>query len=361
MQEMAYKMLNGEMDLTGMFPSGTHRVLQTREERIQAHMKAVRESNTHAAAMTSTRDLVRKQPSVSLPDVSSLSQISIAKLEPKRIPYQGRILFCKIITPPMLMASAMTLVEDANGDLADLAVYNLTKAGKKLFIGRKIAIIEPFYKMRADGTPGIRVDNPSEIKYDIEAPSTTMRETTSIAVEQEVKKEAGMSTAIENTDFTPIIPDRYPGMHRIVIDLDALCHRDEGNAAFKMQRFDEAERLYTLALKAAKMTAVKPGDESKEGVALWTLYSNHSMARLKLGKPDLALKDAVMSHKCAPIEAAKPFLRCVQALISLGWHAEALTALEGANNTYTDGEAMLAEVQQKLGSIKRLRVGPEQQ
>eukprot|EP00442_Polarella_glacialis_P041864 CAMPEP_0115157154 /NCGR_PEP_ID=MMETSP0227-20121206/68887_1 /TAXON_ID=89957 /ORGANISM="Polarella glacialis, Strain CCMP 1383" /LENGTH=55 /DNA_ID=CAMNT_0002568499 /DNA_START=34 /DNA_END=198 /DNA_ORIENTATION=+ len=55
----------------------------------------------------------------------------------------------------------MTLVEDADGDLAALAVYDYPRANSLrsaqalFFDGRSLAIIEPFFKLRADGTPGI--------------------------------------------------------------------------------------------------------------------------------------------------------------------------------------------------------------
>lgn len=44
--------------------------------------------------------------------------------------------------------------------LADL------EAAQRLFPqGQGLAIIEPFYKIMLDGTPGVRVDNPAEVKW----------------------------------------------------------------------------------------------------------------------------------------------------------------------------------------------------
>jgi hypothetical protein len=280
-QELLYKMLNGDRTdlLMQHMPDQQRQVPQTRSEQIEAHMKLWRECEgmTEGRVMKRTSDSVRKQPSASVPDVSTLQPISISELEPARTPYRGRVLFCTIITPPVVMASAMTLVEDANGDIANLAVYSITKAKKKLCVGRQIGIIEPFYKIRADGTAGIRVDNPGEIKYGVEPPLTP-NETNVAGVEQEAPGEATEATASVNIDLTTIIPDRRPEMHRIMIDQDALHYHDEGNAAFKAQIFDEAERLYTLALKAGKKSLVEPGIETQQGIALWTMYSNRSIA-----------------------------------------------------------------------------------
>jgi hypothetical protein len=191
----------------------------------------------------------------------------------------------------------------------------------------------------------------------------TPNETNVAGVEQEVTGEATEATASVNVDLTTIIPDRRPEMHRIMIDQDALHYRDEGNAAFKAQMFNEAERLYTSALKAGKKSLVKPGIETQHGIALWTLYSNRSIARLKLGKADLALKDAIMSHTSAPSDVVKPLLRCIQVLDALGCRSEALAALEAAKGTFTTSEDLdlLRKVKRQMESIKTLRVGQNQQ
>eukprot|EP00977_Amphora_coffeiformis_P003510 scaffold657_cov214-Amphora_coffeaeformis.AAC.4 len=69
---------------------------------------------------------------------------------------------CTIVTPCMNLASAQMLVEDSQKELVELSVYNVHGDPNKYFYeGRRIAIVEPYFKMRMDLTPGIRVDNPA--------------------------------------------------------------------------------------------------------------------------------------------------------------------------------------------------------
>ncbi|KXZ52930.1 hypothetical protein GPECTOR_8g306 [Gonium pectorale] len=75
------------------------------------------------------------------------------------------------------MTSAMTLLEDEDGDVIMVALYNYLPSGlahlsglaamrvaaRELPEGQPVAIIEPFMKIMADGQPGVRVDNPKEV------------------------------------------------------------------------------------------------------------------------------------------------------------------------------------------------------
>lgn len=42
--------------------------------------------------------------------------------------------------------------------------HKLTAAQKVFARGSAVAILEPFYKLMADGTHGVRVDNPTEVR-----------------------------------------------------------------------------------------------------------------------------------------------------------------------------------------------------
>lgn len=63
------------------------------------------------------------------------------------------------------IASGAFLLEDLCGSVIEVAVYNYPKDtfAKDFPHGHELCIIEPFYKMRGDGSVGVRVDNPSEI------------------------------------------------------------------------------------------------------------------------------------------------------------------------------------------------------
>jgi hypothetical protein len=317
----------------------------------------------------STNDSVQKpQQSVKVKDIKHLRPMPISELEVSRVSYRGRVIYCTIVTPCFVINAASTLVEDTNGDIANLAVYNLQKAKQILRAGRKIAIIEPFYKLRADGTPGIRVDEPKEIKYDVEVPlqahvgpraDSSFHDMTDKAATEIT---AGVETRFEdNTSAAPEIPERRPDMHRVVIGKDAMRYREKGNLASKQLRFYEAERYYTSAIKATgKATIVKESD-GEEGFDLWTLYSNRALSRIKLGKPHLALSDAIMSHICAPAYAFKPVLRCAQSLTALGYHSEASDALTYAQVTFPQHSKLFQDLEKQLKPKVTLRVGLSQE
>ena len=83
---------------------------------------------------------------------------------------RGRVLYGTTCTPPNRMQSMMTILEDGHGDAVMVALYNVSwlqsEHWRECFPkGMKIGIKEPFLKRFADGTVGIRVDNPSDVVY----------------------------------------------------------------------------------------------------------------------------------------------------------------------------------------------------
>ncbi len=67
-----------------------------------------------------------------------------------------------------VVASTVMLVEDLCGDLVVIAIYNMPRAetdAPNIFPeGLEIEVKEPFYKSFSDGSEGIRIDNPEEIR-----------------------------------------------------------------------------------------------------------------------------------------------------------------------------------------------------
>ena len=343
-------------------------VASTREQRIEQHMSKVRKielmRNKGAA---STNDSIQKpQQSVNVKDIKYLQPISISELEVSRVSYRGRVLYCTILTPCFVINAATTLVEDTNGDIANISVYNLQKAKQILRAGCKIAIIEPFYKMRADGTPGIRVDEPKEIKYDVEVPLQvyvgSADSSSQDMTENTVTENIGVEMSCGNyASAAPEIPERRPDMHRVAIGKDAMRYREKGNLASKDLKFDEAERHYTSAIEATGAATLVKDSDTGEGFDLWTLYSNRALSRIKLGKPHLALRDALMSHRCAPANAFKPVLRCAQALAALGYHTESSDALTDAQVTFPQHSKLFQDLEKQLKPKATLRVGLSQE
>ena len=139
----------------------------TREERIAIHNKEADEVVKMGACATpvlTTLDFMRKARGVTSVPLSSLRSISLSELEVDKT-HRGCAVYCRIASRVIMMSSAMVLVEDDNGAIISLAVYGALNRNE-LKEGRTIAIKEPFYKMRSDGTEGIRVDDPFDIVFD---------------------------------------------------------------------------------------------------------------------------------------------------------------------------------------------------
>lgn len=106
--------------------------------------------------------------------------------------------------------------------------------------------------------------------------------------------------------------------------------KDEGNKLFKEEKYAESREKYTEALKHDPSNAV--------------IYSNRSLANLKLKSFEFALSDALECIKRNP-QWSKGFVRKTMALEGLGRHSDVM-------QTATEGFRVCSE-----GQIKRALVG----
>eukprot|EP00798_Chlamydomonas_sp_ICE-L_P029347 gene29347-12432_t len=118
-----------------------------------------------------------------VPPIADLLPIRVATLEPNTTHRQRVLRGTIAVKKPTVAAAAGTLLQDEDGNLVKLWLYNLvpmshsgeTDAGARrqnweaalsmLPQGQALAIIEPFYKVMSDGSLGIRVDNPAEVIF----------------------------------------------------------------------------------------------------------------------------------------------------------------------------------------------------
>ena len=148
----------------------------TREELIRVHNKALEQMKTKLPSVTklvrvTTGSSKPKMPSL---DLSACSPINISKMKIDNTHFK-KCLRCTIIVEPLIIVSIQTIVEDENGDVAKLCIYNAVDSTQPGAIqeanilypkGRKIIILEPYFKKFQDNTFGIRVDKPQDIIYD---------------------------------------------------------------------------------------------------------------------------------------------------------------------------------------------------
>eukprot|EP00928_Gymnodinium_smaydae_P041369 TRINITY_DN28009_c0_g1_i1.p1 TRINITY_DN28009_c0_g1~~TRINITY_DN28009_c0_g1_i1.p1 ORF type:complete len:795 (+),score=73.75 TRINITY_DN28009_c0_g1_i1:52-2385(+) len=91
--------------------------------------------------------------------VSDLVPIAVNDLKVGEL-HEGRVLFCTVASECIRFASLMMQVRDSQGDVVNLAIYNNVDDAA-VFQDRWMAIANPLYKIRADGTLGIRIDAPN--------------------------------------------------------------------------------------------------------------------------------------------------------------------------------------------------------
>jgi hypothetical protein len=260
--------------------------------------------------------------------------------------------------------------------------------------------LEPFFKLRAGGSTGIRVDDPTDLVYDKhqrDAPTASPdTETVRRASVEERLKELLLSDskigikklhqrltqegysikktqikslklAIQNSvgkepeeaKLVPIISERRPEKDRVLHSAFVLKSRMKGNCAFRAKNFEEAEKQYTAALEH-KVVNSDPSSTAAEGVHLWQLYGNRCAARMALGKLEGAMRDSRTSNLCAPLGELKPLLRCAEALTALGMQSETRDLLESISSMFPEHEEAIKSKLISLAPKKVLRVGPSQ-
>eukprot|EP00978_Attheya_sp_CCMP212_P002103 scaffold4346_cov52-Attheya_sp.AAC.2 len=393
-----------EMKQTPMSPLSSIAIKGTAEERIALFNQEVDSAKTHTTVFTHTMDFTRKQKRADTTPLSSLQTISLAELEAGKT-HRGCVVYCKIATRVLHIKSAMVLVQDET-NITNLAVYGNININD-LKAGRVIAIKEPFYKVRSDGSEGIRIEDPArdlifdpeefpkkidrEPKKDILYKRATVEERIKVLVgEDETKgaekiytqlidegyditkkriralkkaalqykgdgKKSGNDNNTQDNDIsiTSIISERRPEKHRILKVPAVFENKAAGNEAFVKNRFEEAEEFYSKALAHKN----DPPEETGEEVGLWQLYCNRSAARMKMGLLHEALQDSLIANICAESDAIKPLFRCAEALVALGLHKDATDLLESTADAFPGSREMIEEKKALLLPKKTLRVG----
>lgn len=110
------------------------------------------------------------------PSVHDCTPVHVHSLKPQNT-HRGRLLRGTLATQPVVIVGVQTLLEDELGNLVNVSFYNALPgvpqdrtsqwyAAERLFSrGRRIAILEPYFKLAADGTFLVRVDNPRELLW----------------------------------------------------------------------------------------------------------------------------------------------------------------------------------------------------
>jgi len=146
-------------------------LLQEHQIRVWKHRKKERKNDFFTTSKNVTKEACHVSERF---DWGKLKQVAIRDLkifETKKGKYiEGKLL----VEPFTPFVGCTTIMEDANGDVLLIALYNFLPDGIsgieadpianiKIPKGATVRIAEPFLKVFQDGSRGVRIDNPSEI------------------------------------------------------------------------------------------------------------------------------------------------------------------------------------------------------
>lgn len=161
----------------------------------------------------------------------------------------------------------------------------------------------------------------------------------------------------DGVNIVPIISERRSETHQVLRIKKIIDCKEAGNKAMLSGSFQEAEQLYSEALKNRK----SPPDDSVREVYLWQLYCNRSAARLKLGNFFEAFEDSLASNICAPRDTVKPLLRCVETMTALGLHKEAIRLLSDCVAHFPQDIDIIKKKKDSIAPSKVLLVGKDEE
>lgn len=258
----------------------------------------------------------------SLEPISNLDPILLRDLR-LEVHHRGRVLIAKAFCEPIRISSIQNAIEDVEGGVNRLSIYNLPSTipmDRVLPKGAIIAVKEPYFKATADGGIMVRVDHPSDC----------------------VLLESHHSS----------VPPRWRKGPKVAMMGTQL--KEEGNTAFKQGDWDKAIGFYTEAL--AK-TDDNPDLRS-------TLHRNRAQAHLNLGQYEIAFEDAitaVVDGDSLPHEAkmlnVKSFFRAGRAQYHLGDFCLAKEYLDQALGLDPTDETVIAELARTKQRIVEQQTG----
>jgi len=204
-------------------------------------------------------------------DWSALAPVGAADL-PLFAVATGRVLQGRLIVDPIVMIGVTTILEDDRGNIVQLGLYNALPGGatgqtafevasKTFPNGARIRIAEPYLKIFRDGNRGVRVDDPADLRVELD--------------------------------------------RQLEVQRDLASAKEEGNKLFGKRQFHAAAAEYRRALR-----------ECAQDVAV--LLSNRAQALLKEERWAPALQDAAAAALLNP-GSGKSWQRYEAAAAGLGF------------------------------------------
>mmetsp|Transcript_86129 Transcript_86129/g.152156 ORF Transcript_86129/g.152156 Transcript_86129/m.152156 type:complete len:843 (-) Transcript_86129:163-2691(-) len=167
--ETALSDLKGHVLPKWGLPEKKVQLLQQFNAGLLRHMSQLNRAQDPAQSMLTTSNSAARKEDISSKSWQDLRKVMIKDLDLFRSKTGAR-LDGSLKTKPMYAAGCVaTVIEDDEGDVIRLGLYNMVGAtsqanSEKLFPDdMKLTIMEPYLKIMADGSLGVRVDNPAEV------------------------------------------------------------------------------------------------------------------------------------------------------------------------------------------------------
>lgn len=257
----------------------------------------------------------------SLEPMSCLTPITLRDLR-LEIHHRGRVLVAKTFCEPIRTSSMKYAIEDIQGNVDYLCIYNLPSVppmDRILPKGVVIAVKEPYLEMTSDDGVAVRVDHPSDV------------------------------ILLDSHDS--LVPSHWRSP-RVAMTGSQL--KEEGNVAFRQGNWQKAADCYTAALTRA--------DNNTDLHS--SVCRNRAQVHLNLGQYEFALEDAIasivagddLSHQAKMLNM-KSYYRAGRAQYHLGNFDLAKEYLDQALRLDPTDKTVIAELAQAKQRITEQQTG----
>uniref|UniRef100_A0A0G4HQS6 SET domain-containing protein n=1 Tax=Chromera velia CCMP2878 TaxID=1169474 RepID=A0A0G4HQS6_9ALVE len=267
--------------------------------------------------------------------------------------------------------SISCVVGDAEGTVCRLSLYNFPiesemKTRETYYKGRRILIRNVWFKRFRDGWPGLRVDDPSDVVWDLSVESLCSRERESLtdshalasSLEQaETKREKGSKLFVAGSHAKA--REEYSEGLKLLLVGDVPIHMNEHGLPPPSSFLPPSNSSSSLSSAHTETETYLKFPTSEEARSLVVkLLNNRSAASLRLNMNRLALADARAAVFLQQHEP-KAFFRLAQAYLAMGAAGRALEALDGGGEalSFTGGDAGVQAVRKEAESRVRAK-GP---
>ncbi|CAG9467602.1 unnamed protein product [Pedinophyceae sp. YPF-701] len=302
----------GSAPAPGPAPSAPRKASQSPSQRqatISEHNAALAQFNSVRnrqgyGAVLPTTPAGAPNPGRRVPPVSSCTPVRVGELRSPTATgtvHDGKVLRGTLVVSPFQVRALQTVLEDEVGDVIKCGIYNpeaLAEGGSPLHAfrqGRKVAIVEPLYKVFADTSTGVRVDNPKSVVFeDSEAPQERAKSPEKLKSAEEYRAEGnelfvGGQYAKAVASYTSSLErhDADKVLSTTLLNLSATeLARDRPLAALAMAMAGRAVDPKNPKAYFRAATALERLDLTDAG-----LFMCDQTRRMTVGKRDLAVEE----------------------------------------------------------------------